>query len=114
MARPRRFPDDAVLHEALAEYRRATTYWYAQKARALNDRNIAAQVAMLEVISEEFPGAPWNQETQNALLARLVEEGVHDPQTRGGTLQDSLALARINKVSSPVTSPSARVTRASG
>ena len=98
MARPRRFPDDAVLREALAEYRRATTYWYVPKARTLNDRNIAAQVAMLEVISEEFPGAPWNQETQNALLARLVEEGIHDPQTRGGTLQDSLALARINKV----------------
>lgn len=98
MARPRRFPDDAVLREALAEYRRATTYWYVPKARTLNDRNIAVQVAMLEVIFDEFLGAPWSQETQNALLARLIEEGIHDPQTRGGTLQDSLALVRINKV----------------
>ena len=98
MARPRRFPDDAVLREALAEYRRATTYWYVPKARTLNDRNIAVQVAMLEVIFDEFLGAPWSQETQNTLLARLIEEGIHDPQTRGGTLQDSLALVRINKV----------------
>lgn len=98
MARPRRFPDDVVLRAALAEYRRATTYWYVPKARTLNDRNVAAQVAMLEVISEEFPGSPWNQKTQNALLTRLIEEGIHDPQTQGGRLQDSLALVRINKV----------------
>ena len=40
MARPRRFPDDAVLREALDEYRRATTYWYIPKARTLNDRKL--------------------------------------------------------------------------
>lgn len=97
MARPRRFPDDAVLREALAEYRRATTYWYAQKARALNDKNVAACAAILKVISDEFPGGSWNQETQDALLTRLIEEGVHKPRVRENTLQDRLALIRIAK-----------------
>lgn len=97
MARPRRFPDDAVLREALAEYRRATTYWYAQKARALNDKNVAACAAILKVISNEFPGGSWNQETQDALLTKLIEEGVHKPRVRGNTLQDRLALIRIAK-----------------
>ena len=97
MARPRRFPDDAILREALAEYRRATTYWYAQKARALNDKNVAACAAILKVISDEFPGESWNPETQDALLTRLIEEGIHKPRVRGNTLQDRLALIRIAK-----------------
>lgn len=98
MRLPKNLPADEVLREALTEYRQATTYWYAPKARTLTDENVAACSQILHVIFEEFLGSDWTPETQDALLSRLIEEGVNAPQVLSGTQQDRRALVRITKV----------------
>ena len=98
MRHPKNLPADEVLRNALTEYRQATTYWYAPKARTLNNENVAVCAEILNVIFEEFLGTAWTTETQDALLARLTEEGVNEPRIQGGTLQDRTALVRITKV----------------
>lgn len=98
MRLPRNLPNDEDLRAALREYRRATTYWYTPKARTLNEDNVIVCAKILDIIFEEFLGSSWNIETQNALLDRLTESGVNEPQTTGGTLQNRTALVRIMKV----------------
>lgn len=87
-----------MLKAALAEYRKATTYWYVPKARTLNERNVAACAEVLHIISEEFLGSAWTIETQDALLGRLTEIGVNEPRITGASLQYRTALMRIIKV----------------
>ena len=95
---PRGLPDDEVLRSALMDYRKATTYWYAPKARTLSDENVSVCARILHIIFEEFLGSTWNTGTQDALLDRLTETGVNEPRAEGGTLQDRTALVRIIKV----------------
>ena len=98
MNSPRHLPDDEVLRAALMDYRKATTYWYAPKARALSDENVAVCAKILHIIFEEFLDSTWNTDTQDALLDRLTETGVNEPRAERGTLQDRTALVRIIKV----------------
>ena len=93
-----KLPDDAALRAALADYRRATTYWYVPKARTLSEENVAFCAEVLHIIFEEFLGSAWTIETQDALLARLTEAGVNEPRIQGATLQSRTALVRIIKV----------------
>ncbi len=93
-----KLPNDAVLKAALAEYRKATTYWYVPKARTLNEENVAFCGEVLRIIFEEFLGSSWNIQTQDALLDRLTEAGVNAPRSQGATLQSRTALTRIIKV----------------
>ena len=93
-----KLPNDPLLRAALTEYRNATTYWYVPKARTLSDKNVAFCAEVLHMIFEEFLGAAWNIETQDALLARLTEVGVNEPRIEGATLQSRTALMRIAKV----------------
>ena len=94
----RNLPSDTVLRAALVEYRNATTYWYVPKARTLNEENVAVCVEILHIIFEEFLDSDWTTQTQDALLGRLTEKGIHESRSRGGTLQDRTALVRIIKV----------------
>ena len=91
-------PNDELLRAALTEYRKATTYWYAPKARTLNEENVTACAEILHIIFEDFLGSAWTTETQDKLLHRLTETGVNEPRASGGTLQDRTALVRIIKV----------------
>ncbi len=98
MKYPEALPDDEILREALKEYREATTYWYAPKARTLNDENIAVCADILHIIFDEFLDSNWTTGTQDALLKRLISAGLNEPHVMGGTLQDRTALVRIIKV----------------
>ena len=98
MTLPRNLPKNEVLRAALREYREVTTYWYAPKARALNEENVAVCVEILNIIFEEFLGSAWTTGTQDKLLERLTETGVNQPSAKGATLQDRTALVRIIKV----------------
>ena len=91
-------PNDDVLRQALIEYREATTYWYAPKARTLNEDNVAICAEILHIIFEEFLGATWTTETQDDILDRLTATGVNKPRAEGGALRDRTALVRIIKV----------------
>ena len=86
------------MREALDEYRRCSTYWYVPKARTLSDENVEACARTLRLIFDEFLGEPWDQETQSAILTRLIEEGMHEAQDEDASQQDRLALLRITKV----------------
>ena len=86
------------MREALDEYRRCSTYWYVPKARTLSDENVEACARTLRLIFDEFLGEPWDQETQSAILTRLIEEGVHESQDKDASQKDRLALLRITKV----------------
>ena len=98
MTLPRNLPKNDAMRAALREYREATTYWYAPKARALNEENVAVCAEILNIIFDEFLGSAWTTGTQDRLLERLTKMGVNQPRTRGGTLQDRTALVRIIKV----------------
>ena len=80
---PQGLPNEETIRQALDEYRRCPTYWYVPKARVLTAENIRDCAKMLRLIFEEFLEEPWSQETQDAVFARLVEEGVHEPRVQG-------------------------------
>ena len=61
---------------------RCSTYWYVPKARTLSGENVEACARTLRLIFDEFLGEPWDQETQSAILTRLIEEGVHESQDK--------------------------------
>ena len=95
---PQGLPKEDVIRQALDEYRRCSTYCYVPKARALSSSNVEACGRTLRLIFEEFLGRPWDQETQSAILERLIQEGVHGEQDEDASQQDRLALLRITKV----------------
>lgn len=91
----RGFPFRDVFAEALAGYANCPTYWYIPKARALNDANVGFCARTLQLLFDEFLGATWNRGTQDALLARLSEEGLLQPRAGDASIGDRTALVRI-------------------
>lgn len=93
---PQRVPFHGTLKEFAEQYEACETYWYIQKARALNDQTVEAVRRILEILFEEFLTTPWTQNTQGTLLKRLTDEGVLGPYVDGGKKADRNALVRIN------------------
>ena len=98
MVLPKGMPFRDVFNDALDEYQERHTYWYVPKARSLNDANVDVCAQTLNVIFNEFLGETWNHETQDALLSRLVEEGIHRPTAKASSRENRTALSRITKV----------------
>lgn len=93
----RNFPFRKVFTDFLKEYARSESYWYIPKARALTEESVAIVKQELNIVLEEFLEQIWNQDTQDKLLSRLIEEGLLEPYKQG-TKQDRTALTRIHKV----------------
>jgi len=94
---PAAFPFKDRFEDFLRDYASCSTYWYVPKTRILSDENIGAIRSILAIIFDEFLGRVWNRESQDELLAKLVQKGILEPYTRDGTLTDRTALTRIWK-----------------
>jgi Holliday junction resolvase-like predicted endonuclease len=94
---PVTFPFKDRFEDFLRDYASCSTYWYVPKTRVLSDQNTRAIRSILAIIFDEFLGRVWNRESQDELLAKLVQKGILEPYTRDGTLTDRTALTRIWK-----------------
>jgi len=92
------FPFRNIFLDFLKEYSRCLIYWYIPKARALREEKgvITDIQKSLKIIFDEFLEQIWNQETQDKLLTRLIEDGILGPY-KDGKKQDRTALTRIHK-----------------
>lgn len=92
----KKFPFHELFTDFLREYSKCQTYWYIPKARVLNTQAIIDIQKTLRIIFNDFLEKIWNPETQDRLLARLIEEGILEPYKEGKKL-DRTALTRIHK-----------------
>lgn len=93
----RSFPFRNIFESFLDEYSRRATYWYVPKARVLNDENVEVMAQILKVIFDEFLERVWNVETQDAILARLIELDIVKPSRSDSKRADRTALIRTWK-----------------
>ncbi len=94
----RDFPFRDHFIEFLSEYSTCRTYWYVPKARSLSDLNVEAMGKLIEVIAEDFAALPWNIRVQDKILDIMKHQGIYEPYSSDGTLQDRTALVRIGKI----------------
>jgi len=92
----KKFPFRDIFDEFLKEYANSCTYWYIPKARALTEETVIIIKKTLNVIFEDFLEEIWNQNTQDKLLSRLIQEGLLGPY-KEGIKPDRTALTRIHK-----------------
>ena len=90
------FPFRDVFNQFLKEYTTSRIYWYIPKARALTEETVATIKKTLDIVFKDFLQTIWNQDTQDKLLRRLIQEDLLGPY-KEGTKPDRTALTRIHK-----------------